>query len=193
MKSLLHSTANVQDTDECIPDPDQWAEACAVLRAAPQRLSSAEWLAGQIAYWRSEHALESDPGDYALLISGELLQLHESFSKTKSTDVAELGQWSTRYSRLIGDVRLDKVRVPGVWEFESPLGLDLSERAALYLSYHYAHGDVERDTSRLAGAVLLRLARDVERMGSTTAEGYLLDEAAMRAAEIDAICEMIGF
>jgi hypothetical protein len=175
-------------------DPD-WEWHCADARTRDaRRISPSDWLDAQAAYWLDRHDQAIDPTDAPLLIGGELHQLLAAFrtaARRPIATIAELGFYSSRYARQIRE--LDSVRVPGVWEFESPMALAILETAVLYLTQHYASGEVERDASRLAGAVLLALAREVERFGSTSAEDYQIDEAAARAAEVDAMMAMVEF
>jgi hypothetical protein len=137
-------------------------------RAADLDTSDRAWLRGEASEWRGK----ASPTDYDLagFVASTLeeLALAMNFHRTDS---------AVRLAR-VRRIDLEAVYLP-VPPYHSPLAEALTVEAAWYLQ-------IESWAGSLAAHALLYHAALAEEMGSQTVEDWVIDEAAWKAAAMDA-------
>lgn len=167
------------------PSEQDWLAYCAAVR--PERepadppplptLPAADWIDGEAAR-HDDLSRDEGPIGTHRLVAGELRSLAGHIRFHGSRTAAE---FAAAVPRFRGLHRL-RVELPHRHAFESALAWAVAEEGVLLATAYTELG-------ALAATVLLELATDVEGYGSATADDYLCDEAAARAAALEAMSE----
>lgn len=143
------------------------------------------WIEGEAASHRCrEEVVCAKPIGMHGLVAGELESLAGTWAFYRAVDTFHFltaRPFILGYDGLAGV----RARVPAAGARESTLAREIDRIAEGYLA-------IGSDLATLVAGVLANLADDCEGYGSSTAEDYLIDEAAARSAAIDEICDRMS-